>query len=648
MPSDPLGQDPPPLPEFPPEFPTAQPTTQSLRTVSTRRHRTSSDADSTDSRERSRRVSKHSEVYEDTIRAIAQLRTQLDYERQRANDAESKLQEVTAHLKSINDARIQAMHDAAQAKEELNVYKIQLETAQKEIYRAQDVIQIVDRQRYQAEQEAAKNRTKARQLNETIMVQLARDEAYKIGLQEGLQRGRHLTLGDDPDTPYEPREPQRGRPDMLGFDDDFSSEGSRPASALEPEPEPVPQRIPEPQPANPVRPHSVAPSIRSNASVIRPRGSPLPVPSPLPSRPPTHVPSAPPSVAGSEQIRPVSLRNTTPTPRFSHHLPPDNYIPTLGADNRIGLPPPHEFVRTPERPASPQLPVLSDSSQEPIPIPAPGSANTPHHRKRQHRRHSSSGSNSSSSLSHLDILNFATTARTPMSVIQECTRNHSTRTANDHDLEQAMLVRPDKYQPMHEANVLIQEQATQAPPGTLINPNEIQPALHQKYPNATTASPGGSYRAPLPTLDEMPDQYSHHEGEGMPGGYGGGIYAESDPYSAGPSTGTAGPTANSHSHGHLKSKGKSKSRRHSSHHQHHGANGYDDDDAVSSAFSEDTLTTLPPTIYRPVEGGPPPDWSSVLDQLDHPPIGMYTITGHDPLPHGSNSTTLWSIPDARK
>ncbi|KAJ3507343.1 hypothetical protein NLJ89_g6362 [Agrocybe chaxingu] len=612
MPSDLPIQDPPPLPEFPPEFPTAQPTTQSLHTVSTGRHRTSSDADSTDSRERSRRVSKHSEVYEDTIRAIAQLRTQLDYERQRANDAESKLQEVTAHLKAINDARIQAMHDAAQAKEELklvifldilkarltnttsSVYKIQLETAQKEIYRAQDVIQIVDRQRYQAEQEAAKNRTKARQLNETIMVQLARDEAYKMGLQQGLERGRQLTLGDDLDTPFEPREPQRGQQDMLGLNDDFSSEGSPPASALEPEPEPVPQHIPEPQPANPVRPHSVAPSVRSNASVIRPRGSPLPVPSPLPSRPPTHIPSAPASVAGSEQIRPISIQNTTPTPRFSHHLPPDNYIPTLGADNRIGLPPPHEFARTPERQPSPQLPVLSDSSQEPIPIPAPDSANTHHQRKRQHRRHSSSGSNSSSSLSHLDILNYATTARTPMSVIQE-----SLPTSN-------------KTESLRSRN----------------------------------ASPGGSYRAPLPTLDEMPDHYSHHEGEKMPGGYGGGIYAEGDPYSAGPSTGTAGQsTANSQSHS--KSKGKSKSRRHSSHHRHHGVNGYDDDDAVSSAFSEDTLTS-PPTIYRPVEGGPPPDWDSVLDQLNHPPIGMYTITGHNPLPHGSNSTTLWNVPDARK
>lgn len=37
----------------------------------------------------------------------------------RADDAERMLQELKIHLKTINDARLQALHDAAKANEEL-------------------------------------------------------------------------------------------------------------------------------------------------------------------------------------------------------------------------------------------------------------------------------------------------------------------------------------------------------------------------------------------------------------------------------------------------------------------------------------------------------------------------------------------------
>lgn len=40
-------------------------------------------------------------------------------EKRRADDAERMLQELTIHLKAINDARLQALHDAAKANEEL-------------------------------------------------------------------------------------------------------------------------------------------------------------------------------------------------------------------------------------------------------------------------------------------------------------------------------------------------------------------------------------------------------------------------------------------------------------------------------------------------------------------------------------------------
>ena len=78
------------------------------------------------------------------------------------------------------------------------LYKIQLDRAQKEIYRAQETITIVEQQRHAAEKEAAKNRSKARQLNETLLVQAAREEAWRLGLQEGLNQGRNIALAAEP------------------------------------------------------------------------------------------------------------------------------------------------------------------------------------------------------------------------------------------------------------------------------------------------------------------------------------------------------------------------------------------------------------------------------------------------------------------
>jgi hypothetical protein len=72
------------------------------------------------------------------------------------------------------------------------LYKVQLESAQKEIYRAQEVLSTVEHQRQEAEAEAARARTTARALKEEKLVQVAREEGRRLGLEEGIQRGRDL------------------------------------------------------------------------------------------------------------------------------------------------------------------------------------------------------------------------------------------------------------------------------------------------------------------------------------------------------------------------------------------------------------------------------------------------------------------------
>ena len=66
--------------------------------------------------------------HHEVLQAFQKLNFQLSEEKRRADNAELKLSEAMAHLKTINDARLLAMQDAARAKEELRfvVYSIPL------------------------------------------------------------------------------------------------------------------------------------------------------------------------------------------------------------------------------------------------------------------------------------------------------------------------------------------------------------------------------------------------------------------------------------------------------------------------------------------------------------------------------------------
>lgn len=72
------------------------------------------------------------------------------------------------------------------------MYKLQLENAQKEIFRAQEVLSTVEQQRHEAEEDAARSRSTARALKEEKLVQMAREEGRRMGMEEGMERGRDL------------------------------------------------------------------------------------------------------------------------------------------------------------------------------------------------------------------------------------------------------------------------------------------------------------------------------------------------------------------------------------------------------------------------------------------------------------------------
>ena len=134
---------------------------------------------------------------------------QLKNEKQRADDANRKALEAAHLFRNAENARILAEQNAKRADEvrpfiamlltqwltyqkELRLYKVQLDNAQKEIYRAQEVLSTVDHQRQQAEEDAARARTTARALKEEKLIQMAREDGRRSGMEEGIQRGRDL------------------------------------------------------------------------------------------------------------------------------------------------------------------------------------------------------------------------------------------------------------------------------------------------------------------------------------------------------------------------------------------------------------------------------------------------------------------------
>ena len=198
--------------------------------------------------------------------------------------------------------------------------------AQKEIFRAQDIIRVIDRQRFDAEKEAVEARTRARTLNQQIMVQAAMEEGRKMGLEEGLKRGRALAL-------QEAEMMSRYADDEGDEEYDDNQADYYPQSIRSPPTDNV-QEPPAPERAQ-APPDDVPPTPR-------------PLPSPPPPEP---TPVPPPIILSQPQNRPDVVYHSRVD------IPPDGWVPELGTDAFIHIPPPHELS-----------PMLATVTLEPDPV----------------------------------------------------------------------------------------------------------------------------------------------------------------------------------------------------------------------------------------------------------------------------------------
>jgi hypothetical protein len=155
------------------------------------RHRSHTTTDGSTSHLLARLIARDDEVRE--INALLVVTSErLETESNRANTSERRALEYFNRLRQATEGRDRAEQEAARLREELKLYKLQLDNAQKEIFRAQDIINQVSAQKNEAEAEAARARTKARKLHEEKMVMIAHEEGRHRGYKEGLSYGRRL------------------------------------------------------------------------------------------------------------------------------------------------------------------------------------------------------------------------------------------------------------------------------------------------------------------------------------------------------------------------------------------------------------------------------------------------------------------------
>ncbi|KIK91049.1 hypothetical protein PAXRUDRAFT_651114 [Paxillus rubicundulus Ve08.2h10] len=168
---------------------------QHHRSKSAARHRSHTTTEGSSSHLLARLIAQDEEVRElnATLFATSQ---RVEAESSRADAAERRALDYFSRLRSTSESRERADQDSARLREELKLYKLQLENAQKEIFRAQDIINQVSAQRNEAEAEAARARTKARKLQEEKLVMLAREEGHRLGYREGLSIGRRVGFNE--------------------------------------------------------------------------------------------------------------------------------------------------------------------------------------------------------------------------------------------------------------------------------------------------------------------------------------------------------------------------------------------------------------------------------------------------------------------
>lgn len=254
-------------------------------------------------------------------------------------------------MRELVVAKRAATAEAARANEELQLYKIQLGNANKEIQKAQLEYNKVAEQRNVAQEAAAKVKQELRVLKEERLLEEARNQGRQEGLQQGYEEGREEGRMEEREKAlraFDSLLRREGR-DRGGLESILSGEDGYFQS----------------EPAGPSTRERERPSRYQNISRNTNRSDATIAMDPLDAideEPLPNIRTEPPETDRGDMMSPPrSVRNEVLSPRpHGEHLP-DGYIPT-SAEGRISLPPPHEIDPSPglsPRSTSQRLPPTS-------------------------------------------------------------------------------------------------------------------------------------------------------------------------------------------------------------------------------------------------------------------------------------------------
>ena len=251
-------------------------------------------------------------------------------------EAEESVLEIAQRFTAVNDARVRAQAEAAKLSAELGLYKMQLENAQQEIYKAQDILRMVEDERDDAAADATEARDTARRYREEHVVHLAREEGRKMGYLEGLRHARMGYVGTETiefpdryttgavssrkllmDEPFDDTLRNVFDDEESITDDGISTAPSRPLYMSRNVAHDVELMSNAPRQSQAASHHLGSNRLTSWAG-----------------RSPT------------DDTFPVPVHNGFPATHPETPIPPDGWIPRSGDGSHIAIPPPHEFDRT--------------------------------------------------------------------------------------------------------------------------------------------------------------------------------------------------------------------------------------------------------------------------------------------------------------
>ncbi|KAH7925944.1 hypothetical protein BV22DRAFT_1112023 [Leucogyrophana mollusca] len=106
----------------------------------------------------------------------------------RAEQAENRAREMTVRATAAETGKHYAELDAARAKEEIKRYQMQIESLEREVKRLQNNVSLLEKQRNEADDSAARARDTARKFQMELMSQQAREEGREEGRRSGMQK----------------------------------------------------------------------------------------------------------------------------------------------------------------------------------------------------------------------------------------------------------------------------------------------------------------------------------------------------------------------------------------------------------------------------------------------------------------------------